>query len=143
MTNVSLGYKDYFTEEIEPAMDLLQDQIAMLTLKVDSMQQTIEHLSHQTTEVAAELKLQGRGKTEPSQFASSNWYSQQRSRLDEQMEHKDVLVDVSPESEPQGGERMLSPEVQVQRLTAQLTAAYNRIAALEEQLLSKRIASQS
>jgi hypothetical protein len=145
MTNVSLGYKNYFTEEIEPAMDLLQDQIAMLTLKVDSMQQTIEHLSHQTTEVAAELKLQGKGKAESSQISTSSaWYSQQRSRLDEQMEHKDVLVDVRfPESEPQGGERMLSPEVQVQRLTAQLTAAYNRIAALEEQLLSKRIASQS
>jgi DNA transposition AAA+ family ATPase len=131
-------------EEIEPAMDLLQDQIAMLTLKVDSMYQTLEQLSQQTTEVVAELKLQGTAKTEPPQFsAHAGWYSQQRSRLDEQMEHKDVLVDVSPESEPQGGERMLSPEVQVQRLTAQLTAAYNRIAALEEQLLSKRIASQS
>jgi len=29
----------------------------------------------------------------------------------------------------------------VQRLTAQLTAAYNRIAALEEQLLARRIHS--
>jgi DNA transposition AAA+ family ATPase len=132
-------------EEIEPAMDLLQDQIAMLTLKVDSMYQTLEQLSQQTTEVVAELKLQGTAKTEPPQFsAHAGWYSQQRSRLDEQMEHKDVLVDVPyPEAEPQGGERLLSPEVQVQRLTAQLTAAYNRIAALEEQLLSKRMASQS
>jgi hypothetical protein len=32
----------------------------------------------------------------------------------------------------------LSPQIQIQRLTAQLTAAYNRIAALEEQLLAKR-----
>lgn len=32
----------------------------------------------------------------------------------------------------------LSPQVQIQRLTAQLTAAYNRIAALEEQLLANR-----
>ncbi len=32
----------------------------------------------------------------------------------------------------------LSPDAQIQRLTAQLTAAYNRIAALEEQLLNKR-----
>jgi hypothetical protein len=131
-------------EEIESAMDLLQDQITMLTLKVDSMHQTLEQLSHQTTEVVAELKLQEKTKAESPQFGgTSGWYSQQRSRLDEQMEHKDVLVDVRyPEAE-QGGERMLSPEVQVQRLTAQLTAAYNRIAALEEQLLSKRMASKS
>jgi hypothetical protein len=35
-------------------------------------------------------------------------------------------------------EQELSPQVQIQRLTAQLTAAYSRIAALEEQLLAKR-----
>jgi hypothetical protein len=35
-------------------------------------------------------------------------------------------------------EQDLAPQVQIQRLTAQLTAAYNRIAALEEQLLAKR-----
>ncbi len=33
----------------------------------------------------------------------------------------------------------ITAEAQVQRLTAQLTAAYNRIAALEEQLLAQRI----
>jgi len=33
----------------------------------------------------------------------------------------------------QSGEKELTPEIQIQRLTAQLTAAYNRIAALEEQ----------
>jgi hypothetical protein len=35
----------------------------------------------------------------------------------------------------------LAGDLQLQRLTAQLTAAYNRIAALEEQLLSARINS--
>lgn len=55
-------------------------------------------------------------------------------------QHKDVLVDVSyAESEARSSDRTLSTEVQIQRLTAQLTAAYNRIAALEEQLLSKRV----
>lgn len=54
--------------------------------------------------------------------------------------HKDILSDdrdkqsvVSPE-----GEIILSSDLQVRRLTAQLTAAYNRIAALEEQLLTYR-----
>ncbi|NJO80200.1 MAG: hypothetical protein HC827_17940 [Cyanobacteria bacterium RM1_2_2] len=60
--------------------------------------------------------------------------------LDIDMEHKDILSDLSyTDLEAQSGERSLSPEVQVQRLTAQLTAAYNRIAALEEQLIAKRI----
>jgi hypothetical protein len=42
------------------------------------------------------------------------------------------------ENRQQIREQDLSPQIQIQRLTAQLTAAYNRIAALEEQLLSKR-----
>ncbi|NJR38950.1 MAG: hypothetical protein HC781_09075 [Leptolyngbyaceae cyanobacterium CSU_1_4] len=125
-------------------MDLLKDQVAILTLKVDSMHQIIEHLSHQTTEVLSELRAQGKELVEAPQLdTSAGWYSQQRSRLNEQMEHKDVLVDVRfPDSEPQSGDRPLSLEVQVQRLTAQLTAAYNRIAALEEQLLSRRMPSK-
>jgi hypothetical protein len=51
-----------------------------------------------------------------------------------------VLADsIYPDQNPQGGEKNITPEIQIQRLTAQLTAAYNRIAALEEQLLLKRI----
>jgi hypothetical protein len=144
MPNASLGYRCYFMEGIGSAMDLLKDQVTILTLKIDSMQQTIEYLSNQTTEVLSELKTQGRDKVESlSADASAGWYSQQRSKLNEQMEHKDVLVDVRPDTEQQSGDRPLSPEVQVQRLTAQLTAAYNRIAALEDQLLSKRAISKS
>lgn len=56
------------------------------------------------------------------------------------MEHKDVLADGDElDAHLHNGERELSPEIQIQRLTAQLTAAYNRIAALEEQLLARRI----
>ena len=125
-------------------MDLLKDQVAILTLKVDSMHQTLEQLSHQTTEVLSELKSQGKDRVElPQLDANTGWYSQQRSKLNEQMEHKDVLVDVRfSEGDSQSGDCLLSPEVQVQRLTAQLTAAYNRIAALEDQLLSRRMLSK-
>jgi hypothetical protein len=123
-------------------MDLLQDQVATLTLKVDSLHQIIEHLSSQTIEILTELKSQDGTKAEMPPVANGGRYA--RSSFDEEMEHKDVLVDVRfPEMEQQSGERFLTPEVQVQRLTAQLTAAYNRIAALEEQLLSKRIMSHS
>ncbi|MGK7918355.1 MAG: hypothetical protein AB4038_22945 [Prochloraceae cyanobacterium] len=63
--------------------------------------------------------------------------------LNSVMEHKDILLDgsnwendINPQSE-----HTLSPDIQIRRLTAQLTAAYNRIAALEEQLLARRIHS--
>jgi hypothetical protein len=53
---------------------------------------------------------------------------------------QDVLIDSSGVeiSHRQIKEQDLSPQIQIQRLTAQLTAAYNRIAALEEQLLANR-----
>jgi hypothetical protein len=51
--------------------------------------------------------------------------------------HQDVLTDNATTSYPQQ-EIMLSPHSQIQRLTAQLTVAYSRIAALEEQLLAKQ-----
>ena len=55
------------------------------------------------------------------------------------MEHKDILVDGSGwEGDANEG---LSPDTQIRRLTAQLTAAYNRIATLEEQLFDCRIHS--
>ncbi len=49
-----------------------------------------------------------------------------------------VRETTSVENRQQIREQDLSPQIQIQRLTAQLTVAYNRIAALEEQLLAKR-----
>jgi hypothetical protein len=51
--------------------------------------------------------------------------------------HEDVLVD-NETSGYRHQETVLSPQSQIQRLTAQLTVAYSRIAALEEQLLAKQ-----
>lgn len=54
--------------------------------------------------------------------------------------HKDVLLD-GDEGHPfwtVSGGQSLSQDLQVRRLTAQLTAAYHRIAALEDQLMHKR-----
>jgi hypothetical protein len=60
--------------------------------------------------------------------------------LDAVCEHKDILLDSSYlDLDRQNADTTFSPDVQIQRLTAQLTAAYNRIAALEEQLLSTRV----
>ncbi len=51
--------------------------------------------------------------------------------------HQDVLIDNETSSYRQP-QTMLSPQSQIQRLTAQLTVAYSRIAALEEQLLARQ-----
>lgn len=57
-------------------------------------------------------------------------------------QHKDILVDDesvhSSVSDNSQNSNMISCEEQVHRLTAQLTAAYYRIASLEEQLLAIR-----
>lgn len=121
-------------------MDSLQDQITVLSVKVDALHQTIERLGSQIAVALSEVKSTTAEKTlsQPGSYAGRS-LSQVRT-FDKEMEHKDVLSDFNyAESELQSGERSLSSEVQIQRLTAQLTAAYNRIAALEEQLLSMRI----
>lgn len=58
-----------------------------------------------------------------------------------ELRHKDVLEDDDHygDNDFSMQDRPLALDMQVQRLTAQLTAAYNRIAALEERLLSQRI----
>lgn len=121
-------------------MDLLQEQVSGLNVKVDALQQTVEELRSQTAAILSEVRLTNGDRNHFQSAHQSGRYSLHSRSFEEEMEHKDVLSDFSyPESESHSGERSLSPEIQIQRLTAQLTAAYNRIAALEEQLLSKRI----
>lgn len=123
-------------------MDLLQDQVADLCSKVDLLQTAMAEMSHQIAGILSELKsfAKDRSNAPQAEIGIGRYSSSGRTAYESSMEHKDVLSDANYlDSEPQGGERSLSPEVQIQRLTAQLTAAYNRIAALEEQLLSTRI----
>lgn len=125
-------------------MDALQQQISALNYKVDALQQILESLSHKVLEV-----LQSeRGKSEEDNNSLSNSLAnarrntyQNHSNFDSSIEHKDVLVDFNglDINTQKSCHKEFSAEIQIQRLTAQLTAAYNRIAALEEQLLSQRI----
>lgn len=124
-------------------MDTLQQQINLMSTKVDALHQLVEQLSHKLSNVATECKF-GANQLQRSDTNATNSYRsyQTSASLDFSMEHKDVLADhAGIDSTEHRGEKQLAPEVQVQRLTAQLTAAYNRIAALEEQLLSRRIHS--
>lgn len=121
-------------------MDTIQRQITTLSTKIDTLFQLIEQLSHRMSEIVSECKLGQDSSYAPDMTAMLSHRSSYSYNRDSAMEHKDVLVDTDGlDLNSQGTERQLSPELQVQRLTAQLTAAYGRIAALEEQLLSLRI----
>jgi hypothetical protein len=121
-------------------MNTLQDQVSVLSMKVEALSERIEQLSSKVSEVVTECKFGADQIHRSDHHATSGYRSYAAySGLDASMEHKDVLVDSDTPDTSTQGERQLSPEIQIQRLTAQLTAAYNRIAALEEQLLSKRV----
>ncbi|MGF1538987.1 MAG: hypothetical protein ACFCU5_00820 [Pleurocapsa sp.] len=125
-------------------MDTLQIQITELRDKVDSLYGLIERISHQVQGLsdAKEEKLERESYFQPS-FESSRSMSSLSGDAKYQLTHKDVLVDdnSSTNMANSGSEQSLSPDIQIRRLTAQLTAAYNRIAALEERLLTYRIHS--
>lgn len=126
-------------------MDPIQAQVTALNTKVDELQKhMIEHFDHRLADAVAEMKLlalHSSPSTHPEVPSRRYPYSTHSSR-EMGMDHKDVLTDTTyPSMEDQSSERELAPEIQIRRLTAQLTAAYNRIAALEEQLLSQRVHS--
>ncbi len=121
-------------------MDTLQKQISILNSKVDGLYQLIEQLSDRVGKVVSQHQ-----KLDQANFSDSEKASEQRtyriqSYFESTMTHKDVLVDNdSLEASFQLSERPVSPEIQIQRLTAQLTAAYSRMAALEDQLIAERM----
>ena|SRR6478672_11821613 len=124
-------------------MDALQKQINALSHKVDALYQIIDQMSYRVSEALSEKHSQPVTASDRSQIESSvrqPVYSNYSSSLDAVMEHKDVLVDGHSfdTKAHSSSEKDLAPEIQIKRLTAQLTAAYNRIASLEEQLLARR-----
>ncbi|WP_236738813.1 hypothetical protein [Chroogloeocystis siderophila] len=123
------------------SMEPLQKQVITLSHKVDTLYQAIEQLNGRVSEALSECRL---SPTQEASYSLQNtggrYATQGYKAAKTTMGHKDVLEDNgSIENQRQSGEKELAPEIQIQRLTAQLTAAYNRIAALEEQLLAQRI----
>ena len=139
-------------------MESIQQQISALTHKVDRVYQILAR------EAAQDLEHKAAGREETSighplnrediqlvggqnprlrqdgytELASNSNYRQDSTEWI--IAQQDILIDSSGVeiSHHQIKEQDLAPKIQIQRLTAQLTAAYNRIAALEEQLLAKR-----
>lgn len=120
-------------------MDSIQAQVVVLTDKVDALHQMIDQINAQISIILATAQ-EASGEAShlaPSAHDQGQFYNQ--SLLDAVCEHKDVLVDstyIALDRHPH--QANFSQDIQIQRLTAQLTAAYNRIAALEEQLLAAR-----
>ncbi len=126
-------------------MDAVQKQIIALSHKIDTLYQMIEQLSSKVSESLSEVRQMPYQESNRSSFSGNvrPQAYQSPSLLDAVMDHKDVLIDGKSEiAASPHSEKPLSADIQVQRLTAQLTAAYNRIAALEEQLLARRIHSE-
>jgi hypothetical protein len=124
-------------------MEPIQKQILTLSHKLDALYQIVEQLDNKVAQALSERCLQRTQEVRESFLENSEAVHYQLKghiNLNPELEHKDVLVDgFFSDTSLQAGDRSLTPEIQIQRLTAQLTAAYNRIAALEEQLLFKRI----
>ena len=146
-------------------MESIQQQISALTHKVDRVYQilaretgrdldsqlvgggetSIEHLLDRQ-----DAQLVGGNNRRLRQDGSSHYKNGYADPVDNSnyrqdstewiIAQQDILIDSSGVeiSHHQIKEQDLAPQIQIQRLTAQLTAAYNRIAALEEQLLAKR-----
>ena len=119
-------------------MDILEKQVLELSGKVDSLHGLVAQLDKK---VEANLNssqpcisndiLPDAGPVNVSPLKA-------RRAPNPAMMHKDILNDETLSGEKSETARNLSPEIQIQRLTAQLTAAYNRIAALEEQIMAYR-----
>jgi hypothetical protein len=118
-------------------MDTTQDHAVQLSGRVDALYTLLEQINDK---VSSLMSLPGMLEANPGhQFGVSPPTIRLGRGLEQFSGHKDILAD-EPNWDPEhtGQGQPLSQEIQIQRLTAQLTAAYNRIAALEEQLLSYR-----
>jgi hypothetical protein len=112
----------------------VEKKIELLTSRVDDVYHILDRLHQHLLPENARQEIASKAvKAQPQQNfpkidiqESADW-----------LIHQDVLVDSETSSYRQQ-ETMLSPQSQIQRLTAQLTVAYSRIAALEEQLLARQ-----
>jgi len=113
-------------------MDKLAEQITELKVKIELLYELMERLTNQVNQVILQRETS-------SVLSESNLNPLLVSSFS-LINHQDVLIDDRGGNINSINQDPIEPEIQIKRLTAQLTAAYNRIAALEEQLMrtSKR-----
>jgi predicted nucleic acid-binding Zn-ribbon protein len=134
--------KERQLENLDNAMDIMYQKIKDLDSKMEELQQIVYELNQQVkllTSVSEQnhhLKSQSFSRDKdsiPNPIIEDNYDVLN-------LEHKDILVGGNSwqYNSYRYKQMGMTAEVEIRRLTAQLTAAYNRIAALEEQLLSKK-----
>ncbi|CAA9572775.1 hypothetical protein AVDCRST_MAG81-2982 [uncultured Synechococcales cyanobacterium] len=115
-------------------MDSLQKQVFILSHKIDALHQKVDQIRFQLAEALPHPIL-----VESTNQVQSETRESQEVYTSNETAHKHVLADENYfDPNGQSNQKVLAPEVQIQRLTAQLIAAYGRIANLEEQLLAQR-----
>lgn len=138
-------------------MDRLQEQVRILGRKVDTLQAAIDQLNNRlSTQVTANHGFPTVAQQDIEMIADTTvvdmagviselapsshpFIHRGLTLVGSEERSADILMDDRyPEALPKAHDRVLTPELQIQRLMAQLTAAYNRIAELEEQLLAQR-----
>jgi chromosome segregation ATPase len=111
-------------------VETLQQQLTVVNTKIEAIHQKIEVISTQIEELIASVRS-----NDSAQAASEGDRANAKPKT---QVHRDVLIDEEPSPLASSKGQTISQEIQMQRLMAQLTAAYNRIAALEEQLMAQR-----
>ncbi len=123
-------------------MDLMYQKMKELDAKMEELQQVVHQLSEQISRVnshpANEISPESESDSALSEMFPPTIKSEEYTDL--YMEHKDILVGGNSwqYNSYRYKQMGMTAEVEIRRLTAQLTAAYNRIAALEEQLFIKQ-----
>ena len=124
--------------------ETLKTEIQRLGQQVGALQQALADLCLYLSVIAdkadAPLPTEPLGNRWKRLRDSVSQLSPEEARMEDLFLHKDILPDEVINSPWLGDGRPapLSCDQQVYRLTAQLTAAYHRIAVLEEQLLARR-----
>jgi hypothetical protein len=113
----------------------VEKKIELLTSRVDDVYHILDRL-HQHL-LPDNVRQEVAPKASPKAHLQQNFPKIDIQESADWLIHQDVLVDNETSSYRQQ-ETTLSPQSQIQRLTAQLTVAYSRIAALEEQLLARQ-----
>ncbi len=127
---------------IQAQVDRLQEQVRDLHVALERMPEQIASVLISAQGMASRATPVASGSTSGSSGSGSH-HPLSVITPEPEPETEETYSFLLKEETPAYNQRQMgqhiTAEAQVQRLTAQLTAAYNRIAALEEQLLAQRI----
>ena len=114
-----------------------------LPVQVQELERKIDHLHHLVIDISKQLSRLTSHSEKSVPYSPVVETTDESLSFSRMMFHKDVLLD-DDEALPfwmLNSDQPVSADLQIRRLTAQLTAAYHRIAALEEKIMAQRLQS--